>query len=61
MMAAFSCLFDEQAQQVVEYLKEENRVLREQLHNKYGWAGCSARTGVCDGRRRGPDGFWNPA
>jgi putative transposase len=36
MMAAFSCLFDEQARQVVDYLREENRVLREQLRDKYG-------------------------
>jgi transposase InsO family protein len=36
MMTAFSCLFDDQARQVVEYLKEENRVLREQLRDKYG-------------------------
>lgn len=36
MMAAFSCLFDERVRQVVEYLKEENRVLREQLHAKSG-------------------------
>jgi hypothetical protein len=36
IMSAFSCLFDEQARKVVDYLREENRVLREQLRDKYG-------------------------
>jgi len=35
-VAMLSGLMDDQARQVVEYLQEENRVLREQLRDRYG-------------------------
>ena len=36
VMAVCSGLFDEQARRSLEYLKEENRVFREQLRDKHG-------------------------
>jgi putative transposase len=36
LLAMVTGLLDEQARLLVDYLKEENRVLREQLHDRYG-------------------------
>jgi ribosomal protein L11 methylase PrmA len=45
-VAMLSGLMDDQARQVVEYLKEENRILREQLKDRYG---CNASSGSTAG------------
>jgi len=47
-MAMLSGLMDDQARQVVAYLQEENRVLREQLHDRYG----CRRVRLTDAQRR---------
>jgi len=48
-VAMLSGLMDDQAQQVVEYLKEENKILREQLKDRYG---CKRIKLTNDQRRR---------